>query len=172
MLQKAAAHPAGSPCPERSPFKVRRPLNILISALLTASTYPLISVSCKYHLPVWAHTSSPLPRRTFLLTTFSQLRYCPGQPLDSERCCCLPTWRLHGNVRWLLGQYSDVYRRDWGPTNQSLTIRHICPLQVTALYSYTVGSGYRSSSLDFPRGAAEKLKPAFPSACARQTELV
>lgn len=59
------------------------------------------------------------------------------------------------------GQYTDVYRRDQGPTNQSLTIRHICPLPVTALCSYTVGSGYRSCILDFPRGAAEKLKPAF-----------
>lgn len=54
MLQKTAAHHAGSPCPASCPFKARRlfhkvrPENILISELLTASTYPLI---CKYHPP-------------------------------------------------------------------------------------------------------------------------
>lgn len=114
---------------------------------------PLIHLSqCPVNitLPVWAHTSPAWPRRMFLLTIFSPLRCCPGQLLVPERCCCLPSWRLHGNVRWLLGQYATVYKGDQGPTNQSLTIRHICPVQVTALYSYTVGSGYRSSILDFP----------------------
>lgn len=150
-------------------FHEERPENILIRELSAASTYPLISVSCKYHPPSMRRSSPARPRRTFLLAISSRLRCRHGRPLVPERCCCLPSWRLYGNVRWLLGQYSDVYRGDRGPTNQSLTIRHICPPRVTTLYSCTVGSGYRSSFPDFPRGTAEKLKPAFSSACTCQT---
>lgn len=150
MLQKAAAHPAGSWCPGRRPFKVRRLFFLFfirrgqkIFWYRSFQQRPLIHLSqCPVNitLPVWAHTAPARPRRTFSLTISSPLRCCPGQLLVSERCCCLPSWRLHGNVRWLLGQYADVYGGgDRGPTNQSLTIRHICPLQVTALYSFTVG---------------------------------
>lgn len=72
---------------------------------------PLIHLSqCPVNitLPVWAHTSLAMPRRTFLwaLSSHSAL----GQNLLPGLCCCLPTWRFHGNVRWLVGQYAAVYK--------------------------------------------------------------
>lgn len=174
MQQKAAAHPAGSWCPARRPFKVRRLFFIKRGQKIfwyrSFQQLPLIHLSqCPVNiiLPVWAHTSPAWPVRTFLFTTFSQLRCCPRHANVPERRCCLPSWRLHGNVRWLSGQYADVYRWDQDPTNQSLTIRHICPFRVTALC--TVASEYRSSILDFPCGTEEKLEPAFSLACTYQT---
>lgn len=128
--------------------------NILMEELLTASTHPLISASCKYH--------SPLPRRHGPGgRSASQSPLC-SETLVPEWCYCLPTWRLHGNVRWLLGQYPEAYSGDQGPTNQSLTITCICPLQVREVCSYTVEEWYRSCTLYFPCGTAKKLKSAFP----------
>lgn len=126
------------------------PKNILMEARLTVSTLPLISVSCKYHLRLPAD--------------MAQEDVQPHNLLSAQKlswCYCLPTWRLHGNVRWLLGQYTDAYSGDRGPTNQSLTITCICPLRVRARCCYAVAVRYRSRILYFPGGRGEKLKSAL-----------
>lgn len=121
--------------------------------LLTASTHALISASCKYH--------PPLPRRHGPGgDSASQSPLC-SETLVPEWCYCLPTWRLHGNVRWLLGQYPDKYSGDQGPTNQSLTITCICPLQVHAAWSYAVEASFRSHTLYFPLWHSREIKMSF-----------
>lgn len=52
-------------------FNKERPENILIQELSTASTYPLISVSCKYHPLSMSSYFSAWLRRMFLLAVFS-----------------------------------------------------------------------------------------------------
>lgn len=79
-----SAESSCSPSRERMPWKIplqsqksffffnkERPENILIQELSTASTYQLISVSCKYHPPSMSSYFSAWLRRMFLLAVFS-----------------------------------------------------------------------------------------------------
>lgn len=127
-------------------------------------------MSCKYHPPS-VNSHPPDTGRCFFLMVFLLPWCCIWQTLSPECSCCLPSQRLYGNFRWLPIQYPDVYRENWGPTDQSLTIRHICLFKWLYSSKATLWAqpGYRSSLLDFPCGAAEKLEPAFSSACSCQT---
>lgn len=113
-------------CTFSAVVKIKKYIYILMEELLTASTHPLISASSKYH--------PHLPRRHAQEDVQASQPPVCSERLVPECCYCLPTWRLHGNVRWLLDQYLHADSGDQGP-NKSITDNYMYLSHPSALQS-------------------------------------